>query len=227
MSQLVLPLRLADYAVFGTYLAAGNEQLVAYLESLAETPAGHGAWLWGAPATGKSHLLQATCDRFGDRAVYVPLAELAAAGCGLLEGLAARELVCIDDLDRVAGSRDWERALFKLCNELQDAAHQLVVSARASPRESGIGLPDLRSRLQRLPAFQVRALDDDGSVAALQLRSRHRGLDLPDDTARYLLNRSRRDMRSLYDLLDRLDLEALRAQRRLTIPFVKGVLESA
>jgi len=227
LSQLVLPLRLADYAVFGTYLAAGNEPLVSYLESLAEAPAGHGAWLWGAPATGKSHLLQATCERFGDRAVYVPFAELAAAGPGLLEGLAARDLVCIDDLHRVAGRPDWEQALFRLCNELQDAAHQLLVSAHATPRESGIVLADLRSRLQRLPIFQVRALDDDGSVAALQLRSRHRGLELPDETARYLLNRSRRDMRSLYDLLDRLDLEALRAQRRLTIPFVRGVLETA
>ncbi len=33
-------------------------------------------------------------------------------------------------------------------------------------------------------------------------------------------------MQSLYELLDKLDLEALRAQRRLTIPFVKDVLES-
>jgi hypothetical protein len=31
-------------------------------------------------------------------------------------------------------------------------------------------------------------------------------------------------MASLYRLLDRLDAEALRAQRRLTIPFVKSVL---
>ncbi len=40
------------------------------------------------------------------------------------------------------------------------------------------------------------------------------------------MSRSRRDMRSLYELLDKLDLEALRAQRRLTIPFVKDVLQS-
>jgi DnaA family protein len=38
--------------------------------------------------------------------------------------------------------------------------------------------------------------------------------------------RSRRDMRSLYELLDKLDLAALRAQRRLTIPFVRDVLRA-
>jgi DnaA family protein len=94
-----------------------------------------------------------------------------------------------------------------------------------SARECPVVLPDLQSRLARLPVFQVQALGDDERVAALQLRAQHRGLDLPDDTARYLLKRSRRDMASLYALLDKLDLEALRAQRRLTIPFVKGVLE--
>jgi len=80
--------------------------------------------------------------------------------------------------------------------------------------------------LQRLPAFHLQALDDAQRVAALQLRARHRGLDLPDESVRYLLTRSKRDMRSLYELLDKLDLEALRAQRRLTIPFVKSVLEN-
>jgi DnaA family protein len=72
--------------------------------------------------------------------------------------------------------------------------------------------------------FQIHALGEDERVSALQLRSRHRGLELPNDTARYLLKRSRRDMASLYELLDKLDGEALRAKRRLTIPFVRDVL---
>ena len=226
MSQLVLPLRLADHAIFDTFLAAGNEPVVDYLRSLAHATPGQGAWIWGARATGKSHLLQATCERFGDRAAYLPLADLGRAGPGLLEGLATRQLVCIDDLDNVAGNEDWERGLFVLCNDVLEAGHHLVVSAVCAPRESGIALADLRSRLQRLATFHIRELDDPGRVAALQLRASHRGFELPGETARYLLVRSRRDMRSLCELLDKLDLEALRAQRRLTIPFVKGVLGS-
>jgi DnaA family protein len=56
------------------------------------------------------------------------------------------------------------------------------------------------------------------------LRARHRGLELPDDTAKFMLSRSRRDMASLYRLLDKLDTEALIAKRRLTVPFVRDVL---
>jgi len=73
--------------------------------------------------------------------------------------------------------------------------------------------------------FHVQGLDDEQRIGALQLRARHRGLELPGETARYLLKRSKRDMASLYRLLDKLDLEALRAQRRLTIPFVRDVLQ--
>jgi DnaA family protein len=224
LSQLALPLRLADYAVFETFLANGNDTVVDYLRSLAEVGEGQGAWIWGQPATGKSHLLQATCERFADRAAYLPLVDIAEAGPALLEGLETRQLVCIDDVDSVAGNDGWERGLFALCNAQLEAGHHLVVSAAAPPRESGIALPDLRSRFQRLATFHLRALDEASRMAALQLRASHRGLELPEDTARYLMTRSRRDMQSLYALLDRLDLEALRAQRRLTIPFVRDVL---
>ena len=224
MSQLALPLRLADHAVFGSFLSAGNESLVATLIELADGGR-QGCWLWGAGAAGKTHLLQAVCDRAGDRSVFVPLSMLADAGPEIIDGLASRELICLDDLHAVAGDAVWESALFDLCNQILDADHCLVVSAVMSARECPVALPDLQSRLARLPVFQVHSLSDNERISALQLRARHRGLDLPNDTARYLLSRSRRDMASLYALLDKLDLEALRAQRRLTIPFVKGVLE--
>ncbi len=227
MSQLALPLQLADHAVFASFLDNGNESLVATLRAISAGGDGHGCWLWGAPSTGKTHLLQAVCDVAGDRAAYLPLSMLVDAGPKILEGLANRELICIDDIDLVAGRSEWETALFDLFNQVVDADSQLIVSAGSAPRECAIKLADLQSRFAKLPVFQMRVLGEDDRVRALQLRSRHRGLDLPDDTARYLLKRSRRDMASLYGVLDRLDREALRAKRRLTIPFVREVLEGS
>lgn len=224
MTQMALPLRLADHAVFESYFPGRNAALVASLAELAGATGAAGYWIWGPASSGKTHLLQATCDKAGDRSVYVPLAMLAEAGPGIIDGLASRELICIDDLETVAGDENWEQALFALCNEVLDANRSLVVSATMAPRECPIDLPDLQSRLARLATFQVQALSDDERIRALQLRAEHRGLDLPDDTAQFLLKRSRRDMASLYELLDKLDRAALRAQRRLTIPFVKEVL---
>ena len=225
MNQLALPLRLADHAVFESYLDTGNEALVAMLMEAAGSSAAAGCWIWGERATGKTHLLQAACEKAGDRSVYVPLGMLAPMSPDVLEGLASRDLVCLDDIHSVAGDPAWEGALFALCNEILDTGRALVVAAPMSPRECPVRLPDLQSRLARLATFHVQPLDEERRIEALQLRARHRGLELPGDTAHYLLNRSRRDMASLYELLDRLDLEALRAKRRLTIPFVREVLE--
>ena len=224
MSQLALPLRLQDHAVFESFLPVGNESLVAFLRETAETGAGPGGWIWGASATGKTHLLQAVCERAGDRSQFLPLKELIDAGPGILDGLASRHFVCLDDVDCLSGDDDWEVGLFELVNALTDAGHVLICSAAAAPREAGFRLPDLVSRFSRLPSFHLTPLFDAERMAALQLRARHRGIDLPDDTASYLLTRSQRDMASLYALLDKLDAESLREQRKLTIPFVKKVL---
>ena len=84
MTQMALPLRLADHAVFDSYLSTGNETLVAMLADLASGTNAQGCWIWGAPATGKTHLLQAACDKAGDRSVYVPLRMLKAVSCDRL-----------------------------------------------------------------------------------------------------------------------------------------------
>jgi DnaA family protein len=223
-SQLALPLQLQDHAVFDSFYEIGNDALYAHLVGLADSAHGPGCFIWGKPATGKTHLLQAICERVGDLSVYLPLEYAKAAGAGVLQGLAERRFVCIDDLDSVAGDEEWELALFDLLNQIADNDGMLIVSASSPPRESGIDLADLESRLSRLPVFQIRELEEADRIKALQLRAHHRGLELPDDTATYLLSRNRRDMASLYELLDRLDTLSLIAKRRLTIPFVREVL---
>jgi DnaA family protein len=225
MSQLALPLRLADHAVFASFLATGNETLLATLHELATGRAGAGCWLWGAAATGKTHLLQAVCEEAGDESAYIPMSMFGGTSPAILDGLENRALICIDDIDLVAAKPEWERALFVLYNQVLENSGQLIVAANAAPRAAGFELADLESRLSQLPTFQLQPLGDDETRQALQLRAAQRGLDLPDETALFLLSRSRRDMASLYSVLDKLDDEALRAQRKLTIPFVRQVLQ--
>lgn len=224
MSQLSLPLKLKDHAVFDTFWPIGNEPLLAFLSDLCDQGNGPGCWLWGKAATGKSHLLQAVCDRIGDQSVFLPMEMLQHAGPAALEGMAERRFVCLDDIDLVAGDPDWERALFGLFESVMQRGSLILVAAQAPPRETGFALPDLASRFALLPAFALRALEEEQKQAALKHRARYRGLELPSETARFLTIHSRRDMASLYGLLDRLASEAVREQRRLTIPFVKNVM---
>ena len=85
-------------------------------------------------------------------------------------------------------------------------------------------LPDLASRFAAAVLLPLRPLDETGQREALRLRARARGLELPEETALYLQRRFRRDLATLYQLLDALDDAALQAQRRLTVPFIRQVL---
>ena len=86
-------------------------------------------------------------------------------------------------------------------------------------------MPDLRSRLQWGPVFQLKPLSDEKKIIALQLRANQRGLVLPDNVAQYLLTHFPRDLFTLFERLDELDKASLAMQRRLTIPFIKSVFQ--
>jgi DnaA family protein len=133
--------------------------------------------------------------------------------------------VCVDDVEAAAGYGAWEEALFHLYNRLIDSGGGLLVSAAVAPAQLAIRLPDLVSRLGAAPVYQLHPLNDDQSLEAMRLRARQRGFELPEETGRYLLRRLPRDLSALMSLLERLDTASLAAQRKLTVPFVKSVLE--
>ena len=228
--QLPLGVRLRDDATFANYYPGANAAALGYVERLCEADAGWTEsliYLWGGEGVGRSHLLQAACLRFeqrGEQAVYLPLAEVVDYGPELLDGLDQAELVCLDDLDAVAGRADWEEALFHLFNRLRDAGRRLLLAATASPRELPVALPDLQSRLTLALVFQLHALSDEDKLRALQLRASRRGLHLTDEVGRFILTRGERSMSALFELLERLDQASLQAQRKLTIPFLKETL---
>ncbi|MVW75300.1 DnaA regulatory inactivator Hda [Pseudomonas xionganensis] len=228
--QLPLGVRLRDDATFANYYPGANAAALGYVERLCEADAGWTEsliYLWGGAGVGRSHLLQAACLRFeqrGEQAVYLPLAELADYGPELLDNLEQCELVCLDDLQAVAGRADWEEALFHLFNRLRDAGRRLLLAADTAPRELPIQLADLQSRLTLALVFQLLSLSDEDKLRALQLRASRRGLQLSDEVGRFILTRGERSMSALFELLERLDQASLQAQRKLTIPFLKETL---
>jgi DnaA family protein len=229
MRQLPLGVRLADRALFESFLPGPNAETLAHARAVARGEAHGATWVCGPPGAGKSHLLQAICAAAGARvrAGYLPLAQVAPLGAGMLEGLAQLGCLCVDDLERVVGEGEWERALFALLREIEEAGAALVVAAREPPALLNWRLPDLGSRFAAGAVLALRALDEAEQHAALELRARLRGLELPAETWQWLRRRYPRDMRRLYELLDTLDEAALAAQRRLTVPFIRDVLRSA
>ena len=67
-------------------------------------------------------------------------------------------------------------------------------------------------------------LTDQEKLQALQRRAQFRGYALDDDVAHFLLVRVKRNMRSLMEALEQIELETLIHQRKVTIPLVKKTL---
>lgn len=224
--QLPLGLSLPETARFDNFLAGPNREAVHELARLVHGGTGV-LYLWGPPGSGRTHLLQAACHAAGEAGhavAYLPLAEVDTFEPVVLEGMAQMALVCVDDIQGMAGRTDWEEALFHCFNQVQAAGRSLVFAADSPPEGLPLGLADLRSRLGSGLVYGLRPLSDEERCEALRLHAQARGLELPVETARYLLNHFPRDLPTLYRLLDQLDAASLAAQRRLTIPFVKEAL---
>ena len=227
-SQLPLVLRAPPDQRLDRYLDA-PPGLIEQLRALAAGGVAGGVFLCGPRSSGKTHLLLAACtqaEELGRRAVYLSLRGLHGRVAAALQDLAA-ELVAVDDLDAVVGSRADEIALFDHHNRQRDARCGLLYAAAAPPDAIPWSLPDLRSRLAQCARWQLPMLDDGGRAQMLRLRAAARGLDFEAVALDWMLQRCSRDPGSLAALFERLDRASLAEKKgRLTVPFLRQVLEA-
>lgn len=225
--QLPLGISLREEARFENFISGDNGLLC---ETLKASASGHGEqmlYLWGGPGQGCSHLLQSSChfaDALGRHAAYLPLSELIVYDASVFDGLEQMDLVCLDDLQKVAGKPDWEEAVFHLFNRLRAANISLVTAATQSPSGLQLQLPDLTSRLHWGMVFQVQPLQEEAKIETLKARASSRGFELSDEVLRYIMHHGKRDLSDLLKVLDQLDHASLSAHRRITVPFVKKVM---
>lgn len=227
LRQLALNLCLNDHANFTNFFTGDNRELVAALSNLSANDVSPFVYIWGKSGVGKSHLLGAVSQMFGEQnlsCAYLPLEDIQNLNVAMLDDLDNLDLLCIDDIHLLDGNLDWEEGIFHCFNQMVGGGKKVLVSADVAPQFLTLKLPDLRSRMASGLIFAVQKLSDEDKICALQLRAKSRGLELNDVTARFLLSHYSRDIKSLFGTLEKLDQEALLAQRKLTVPFVKSVL---
>ena len=205
-------------------MTPGNAELVDAVRRIATDRTPERVLIVGDAGAGKSHLLEAASEAAnasGDAVAFAPMRDWCSQHIDAVRGLGHVGLLCVDDIDAVAGDRVWEEALLALV-EASVSARPACSSAPERRLPTPVRAADLQSRLSAAMLYRLRELDDESRARALRRHASGRGLEIPDDVVGYVLTRHRRDMPSLVALLDRLDYHSMAHQRRLTVPFVRG-----
>lgn len=202
MKQLLLDIQPAPAPTLENFVAGGNSEA---LHSLLQAATGQAdvrfIYLWAAPGSGKSHLLQACADLAREHGV---------------------QLVTADDVQTLSAEAQID--LFNTYNRLRDGGGALIASGDAAPMQMGLR-SDLATRLCWGLVYQLHPLSDEEKAQALMAHAAERGMKLPDKVVEYCLHHLRRDLRTLMATLDALDKWSLTAKRPVTLPLLRQLLQ--
>ena len=227
MKQIALDIGLASSPSFSNFFGGPNEAVLKHLQlwvgNSLRSPVP--TYLWGEAACGKTHLL---------RAVREALREQGAASgwidASVLEPPVFNEswaAVILDDCHLYTAVQ--QQAAFNWFVNALNAAdgHPRWVLAAGNVPPADLALrEDLRTRLGWGHVFALHALTETERRAVLRREGDARGVFLSDEVMDFMLTRFSRDLGNLMQLLDQLDGYALQAQRAITIPLIKSMLES-
>lgn len=240
MGQLALDLHAVAPPSLANFVAGGNEEALACLDGLAAgARTQRFVYLWGAPGSGRSHLLAALA---GERVLgpMSPLDDFAGTSstrteatsptlqpaalrgdsptAGPSDGSTAL-VAAADDVHRFDAQR--QEALFHLFNRVLARPDGALVCTGDRPP---LALPlrdDLRTRLGWGLVIELRLLDDAHKAAAIRRAADARGVTLSSDFIPWLLTHRSRDIRELLALFDALDRFAFERKRPITLPLLR------
>lgn len=214
-----LPLQLPYRAALGRedfLVGAANAAAVAAIDGWPDWPYG-GLLLIGPTGSGKSHLVEVWRGRSGARRY--------AAGAlpgNVVECLEGASAVAVED----CGPGLDERALFHLLNAAERRGVDMLLTARSASSQWQLVLPDLASRLRRLPAVSM-ALPDEGLLGALIVKLfADRQISIERGLVDYVVPRLERSFEAVQAFVELADRAAMAERKPVTRALAGRVLSS-
>lgn len=201
------------------FVSPANVLALAAVDGWRDWPAAR-MMLAGPTGAGKSHLAQIWAAETG--AMVVAGADLAEADLvALSEGAA----LVVEDAEQVAGVAARETALFHLSNLAAARAQPLLLTAIAPPRDWGLVLPDLASRMQAVALTRLPPPDDALLAAVLVKLFADRQITVAANLIPYLVTRMDRSIDAARGLVAALDARSLSENRPITRALAAELLD--
>lgn len=222
MRQLILDVRPDWIPGLDDFVPGQNTDLLAALLTHASAQDGSALYLWGAPGSGRTHLLRALVARAaadGRPARYLAAPDLSADWT-----LETGELLALDDVQTLDAAA--QSALFRTFIGARAAGGALLLAGHAAPQALQLR-EDVRTRIGQGLIFEIKPLDDDDKARTLRQHAAQRGMSVDTALVGYLLRHGRRDLPWLMSVLDALDEASLTHGRRITLPLLREILRDA
>lgn len=214
MKQIPLPIGSAAARTFDNFVVGSNAAMLAHLREL--EPGAPPVYLWGPSGSGKSHLAQAVLQRHLEGGV-----KGAAFGAHDAAPWAHDDewrFIIIDDCDQL--DPEQQHSAFAAFARANPGHTTIVATGRVPPVDLAVR-EDLRTRLGWGHVMALQPLSEAEARAALRREADRRGILLSDEVMAFLLNRFARDLKSLFDLLDRVDAFSLANKRSVTVALLR------
>ena len=204
MAQIPLPLSFDKRFSLENYISRDSQYISHHLTALFDETGEPLIGLWGGTDCGKTHLLNACAHYARHCNVQFHLfdaVQLLEANAQSFSGFPEGSVVGVDNLDLLAGNRDWEEQFYQLINRVQSGEIRFVFSLSRNPRDIGFRLPDLKSRLMWGLLISLQSPDDEQLIKVLTKRANLLGLEMSDNALNYLLTHYSRKLSEQMQLL--------------------------
>jgi DnaA family protein len=226
LQQIPLRFEFQSNQNFSTFYHGDNEETIDHLQQFCHSSEQQ-IYLWGAAGTGKTHLLQATTQEVNKQSkscFYFSFNNRYLTDPSMLAGLESLDIICFDNIDHIAGNKEWEQAFFNFFNLHRDRNKQLILSSSCPPKYLGIELSDLKTRMSWGLTLKIKELSDEQQLNALIYKANSLGFEIPTQVGRYIMNHYASDLPSTWSLLKKIELATLSAKRKISIPFLKQIM---
>jgi len=169
----------------------------------------------GPTSSGKTHLARVWQARSGAEAIAPDDLDV-----GVLKTMTEGTSLIVEDIDRAYD----EKALFHLLNLAREKRLFVLLSAREAPNRVDFTLPDLRSRLNALPAIRIGAPDDTLLKTVMLKHFADRQLTIDPKVLDFLALRIERSLAAAAEAVAAVDRAALGSGRKISRQLVAEVL---
>ncbi len=175
----------------------------------------------GEKSSGKTHLSWLFSEKTGAK-VY-EASEL--SGELFSDVVPVNSALIIENVDEVIGDSEIEEILFHIINYAEECNTKILLTTEKTFSSFDFKIPDLKTRLQSFPVANIYSPDDEFLKALLVKQFLERDIIVAPDVIEYIVKHIPRDTVSVAFVVEQADLLSFEEKHRITIPFIKKIID--